>query len=100
MIAYRTDARLTTVTCREGHVSWRFYNLLLTPAHDWIQDCICNWTREWDPALNMSTVRPNRRQGIIAMLSGGTVGRFCEPIRADPIRAEAKGQKWKHSSGV
>ena len=33
--------------------------------------------------------------GDYCYFSGGTVGRFCEPIRA-----KAKGRKWKHSSGA
>ena len=74
MVAYLTDARLTTVTRREGCASWGGYSIFLTPVHDWIHDCIWDWTREWDPTFNTSAVSPNRRQGIIAMLSGGTVG--------------------------
>ena len=56
MVAYLTDARLTTVTRREGYVSWGVYNIFLTPANDWIHDCIRDWTREWDPALNTIAV--------------------------------------------
>ena len=56
MVAYLTDARLTTVTRREGYVSWGVYNIFLTPAHDWIHDCIRDWTQEWDPALNTIAV--------------------------------------------
>ena len=44
-----------------------------------MHDCIREWTRKWDPALMTSTVGPNRRQGVIAMLSGGKVGRFRDP---------------------
>ena len=60
MVAYPTDARMATVTKREVYVSWGVYNLFLTPVHDWIHDCILDWTREWDPVLNMSAVLPNR----------------------------------------
>ena len=58
VVAYLTDARLTTVARREGYVSSWVYNLFLTPVHDWIQDCIRDWTQEWDLALNTSTVGP------------------------------------------
>ena len=58
----------------KGYVSWQGWNLFLTPAHDWIHKCIQDCTRKWDPALNRSRVRPNRHQGIIAMLIGGRVG--------------------------
>ena len=57
-------------------MSWGGYSIFLTPVHDWIHDCIWDWTREWDPTFNMSAVSPNRRQGIIAMLSGGMAGWF------------------------
>ena len=56
MCTYLTDARLTTVTRREGYVSWGVNDLFLTPAHNWIHKCIRYWTREWDPALNTSAV--------------------------------------------
>ena len=56
MVAYLTDARMTTVTRREGYLSWGVYNIFLTAARNWIHDCIRDWTREWDPALNTSTV--------------------------------------------
>ena len=60
MIAYLTDDRLATVTRTEGYVSWGVYNLFLTPAHNWIHDCIRDWsgdcTQEWDSALNASAV--------------------------------------------
>ena len=95
MVAYLTDARLTTVTSREGYVSWGDYNLLFTPAYDCIYECIRDWIREWDIALNMSEVWPNRRYEIITMLSDGTVGQFCEPSQG-----KAKGRKWKHSIGA
>ena len=55
----------------KGYVSWGGYNLFLTPAHDWMHDCILEWTRMWDSALMTSTVWPNHYQGIIIMLSGG-----------------------------
>ena len=95
MVANLTNARLDKLTIREGYASWGGYNLFLTPAHNWIHDCIREWTREWDPALNMSAVWHNLCQGIIFMLSDGTVGRFSKPSRA-----EAKGRKWKHSIGA
>ena len=56
VVAYIADARLTTVTRREGYVSWGVYNIFLTPVRDWIHDCIRDWTRECDPDLNMSRV--------------------------------------------
>ena len=56
MVAYLTDAKLTTVTRREGYMSLGVYNVFLNPAHDWLHDCIQDWTLEWDPALNMSAV--------------------------------------------
>ena len=56
MVAYLTNASLTKVTRREGCVRWGVYNLFFTPVHDWIHDCIQDWTREWDPALNTSAV--------------------------------------------
>ena len=95
MVIYLTDARLTTVTSREGYVSLGVYIHFLTPAYDWIQNCIWDWNWVWDTATNTSALWLNRRQGIIAMLSGGTLGQFCEPIRA-----EAKRKKWRHSSGA
>ena len=36
-----------------------------------------------------STVGPSQRQGIIDMLSGGTVGQFCEP---DPRQKDESGK--------
>ena len=56
MVAFLTNTRLTTMTRREGYVSWGVYNLFLIPAHDWFHKCIRDWTREWDPALNMIAV--------------------------------------------
>ena len=56
MVAYLTAAKLTTVTRREGYMSLGVYNVFLNPAHDWLHDCIQDWTLEWDPALNMSAV--------------------------------------------
>ena len=56
MVAYLTDARLTTLTRREGYVSWGVYNLFVTPAYDWIHDCIWDGTWEWYLALNTSSV--------------------------------------------
>ena len=40
MVAYLTDSMLTSATRREGYVSWGVYNLFLTPAHNWIHNCI------------------------------------------------------------
>ena len=45
IVAYLSDARLTTVRRRERYVSRGVYNLFLTPAHDLIQNCIRDWTR-------------------------------------------------------
>ena len=56
MVANLTNARLDKLTIREGYASWGGYNLFLTPAHNWIHDCIREWNQEWDPALNMSAV--------------------------------------------
>ena len=74
-------------------MSWGVYNIFLTPAHNWIHNCIQDWTREWDPALNTSTVWPNHRQGIIAMLSGGTVGRLCNPSQGE--RMNVRTLMWR-----
>ena len=61
MVAYLTDARLSTVTMREKA-------LFLTPAHDWIHDCIrdwtLDWTQEWDSALNASAMYPFTARGL------------------------------------
>ena len=65
---------------KSGYVSWKGKHNFLTPVHNWIHNCIWYWTWKWDTDLMMSTVQPNSRQGIIAMLSGGMVGRFHEPI--------------------
>ena len=88
MVAYLTNSGLTTATRREGYVSWEVYDLFLTPAHKLIHNCIRYWTQEWDTALNMSAVCPNSRQGIIAMLSDGTLGRFREPSRGKRMNME------------
>ena len=56
MVTDLTNARLATVTRREGYVNWGVYNLFLTPVHDWIHECIQECTREWDSALNTSAV--------------------------------------------
>ena len=100
MVAYPTDSMLTTVTRREVYVSWGVYNIFLTPVHNWIHDCIRYWTREGDPALNMIAVWPNRRQGIIAMWSGGTVGQFRKPIRAEPRQKDEIGNTWVVPKGA
>ena len=76
IFAYLTDANMTTVTRKEGYVSWGVYNLFLTLEYYWIHECIRDWTREWDPALNRITVWSNCHQGVIAMLSGGAIGQF------------------------
>ena len=89
MVASLTDARLATVTRIEGYVSWGVYNILLTPAFDWIHDCIWDWTREWDPALNMRSVWPTRRQRVIAMLRVVQWANF--PSRAEPRRKDESG---------
>ena len=56
----------------------RVYNIFLTPAHDWIHNCIQDWTRKWDPALNTSavwTVGPQILPGIAHVRDGVWVGR-------------------------
>ena len=88
MVAYLTNARLNIVKRREGYVSWGVENIFLTPALDWIQDCIPDWTRDWNPSLNTSTVWSNLRQGIIAMLSGGMAGRIHDPSRGERKKVE------------
>ena len=70
------------------YVSWGVKNIFLIPSHDWIHNYIQELTREWYPALNMSTLQPNRRQGIISMLSGGTAVQFCEPIRGKSMKVD------------
>ena len=40
----------------KGYVIWGVQNLFLTPAYDWMHNCIRDWTRKWDPALMTSTV--------------------------------------------
>ena len=72
----------------KGYMSWGVNNIFLTPAHDYIHNWIRDWTQEWDPDLNMSTVWPNCRQGIIAMLSGGTLVRFSELSRGERTKVE------------
>ena len=54
--------------------------------HDWINNCIRDWARKWDPSLMTITVWPNLHQRIIAMLSGGMTGQFCELIRGKPTK--------------
>ena len=77
MVAYLTDAQCwLQLISNKGYVSLQVNNVLLTPAHNWIHDCILDWTWKWDPSLNMNTVLLNLRQGIIAMFSGGVAGRF------------------------
>ena len=82
------DTSPTTVISRERLHELDIYNVFLTPAHDWIHDCIQDWTWEWDLSLNTSTVWPNRCRGIVAMLSGGMVGRFCKLIRGERKKLE------------
>ena len=56
----------------------RVYNIFLTPAHDWIHNCIQEWNRNWDPALNTSAVwpvGPQRLPGISHVQDGVWVGR-------------------------
>ena len=74
------------------YLSYQFYNFFLTPVHDWLHDCIQDWTRKLDPALMTSVVWPNLCQGIIAMWSGGKVGQFCEPSRA---RTKVESLEWR-----
>ena len=95
MVVYPNDAMCWLEwKIMKGYVSWGVYNILLTPAHDWIYNCIQDWTWKWDPVLMTSTVWPNRRQGIITMLSSGTVGQFRKPA---PRR---RGTKLKDSIGA
>ena len=39
----------------------------------------------------MSIVRPNFRQGVVAMSSGGMVGWFCEPVQGKPTKLSKPG---------
>ena len=72
-------------------MSWKYYNLWLTPVHDWIHDCIWEWTREWYSSLSTSTVWPNCSQVIIAMLSGRAVGLFCNPSQGKRMKLGTLG---------
>ena len=76
-------------------VSWGVYNLFLTPAHNWVHDYMWDWTCYWYPNFNMMTVWSNRRQGIIYMLSGWTVGRFREPIWGKRTKVKTLGWRIK-----
>ena len=42
----------------EIYVIWGVYNLHLTPAHNWMNELIRDWTQEFDQALNTSTLWP------------------------------------------
>ena len=53
---------------------------------DWIHDWIWDWNRKWDPVLMVSTVQPNWRHEIIAILSGGMAGNVFEPIWGNQIK--------------
>ena len=54
-----------------------------------MHECIWDWTWKWDLALMISTVWPNHRQVIIAVLGGGMVVQFRKSSRGE-------GQtKWK-----
>ena len=89
IVAHLTDSRWWLHWKGDiGYVSWQGNNIFLTPAHNWMHDCILYWTRKWDPSLMTSTVWPNLRQGIMAMLGDGTVGRLLKP-------GQGKGRKWK-----
>ena len=90
MVAYLTDAMWwLQLKVDRDYISFKVHDLFLTPLHDWMQDWTQEWNREWDPDLMAITIQPNRRQKIISMLSGGTVGQFHEPTWG-------KGQqKWK-----
>ena len=94
MVAYITNARCWIQWKGEIlYASWKGKNILLNPVHDWMHDCIRDWTRKWDPALMTSAVWPNSHQGIIYILSGGTMGIFCEP-------SQRQGTKVKAASGT
>ena len=53
-----------------------------------MQNFIRDWNRRWDPALMTSKVWPNRPRGIIAMLSGGAVGKLREIKKGDSKKVE------------
>ena len=72
-----------------------FINLFLTPVNDWIHNCNREWTQKWDLALMISTVWPNRRQGIISVLSGGAEGQFHKPNRGKKTKVEKPSLKPK-----
>ena len=72
---------------KKCYVSLKVNNLFLTPVHDLIHNCIRDWTRKWDPALNTVPVCPNYRQGIITMLTGGMTGRFWDPTQGKPKKS-------------
>ena len=73
-------------TSKKGYVVFQGTNLFLTPVNNWIHKWIPDWTRKWDPALKTSIVWPNIRKGIIAMLSFGMAGQFCDPIQGKPMK--------------
>ena len=80
MVAYLDNSICCLqLTSNIGYVICLGRNLSLTPVHDWIHYCIQDWTPNWDPALVKSTVWPNRFQGIIAVFSGVTAVRLCDP---------------------
>ena len=82
------NSHLCSEQVNRGCVIWQGNNIFLTPVHNWIHYCIQEWSWKWDVALMTSTVQPNRRQNIITMLGGGTVGRFCEPIWVRGLKVE------------
>ena len=89
MDAYLTDARYWKHWKGERcYVSWEGRNLFLNFAHDWMHNCIQDWTRKWNTALTTSKVWSSRRQGIITIFSGGMVGQLRELSRG-------KEKKWK-----
>ena len=82
MYAYLTDDRCWLQWKeKRGYVTWQGRNIFLAPAHNWMNNCIQDWNQKWYPVLMTIAVWPNCCQGIITMLSGGTVGLLRKLIR-------------------
>ena len=91
MVAVLTDASCWLKWKGErDYVICQGNNLLLTPAHDWMHNCTWDWTRKWYPSLMKITVWPNHHQGIINILSGGTVVWFRDPAPRQTTKLETR----------
>ena len=63
-------------------MSWQGKRIFSTPEHNYMHDCIQEWTWKWDPEFMKSTVCPNLCQGIFLCSLVGQRANLLRQYRA------------------